>query len=160
MHTVKHTLLEFFWQSSCFCAVLCTLIEKKILRKKITNQGQGLGAGGDRDHKTRDRGTGQIHSSAFCQEHQTFATWPNNVIDLGSNLFPSQILSFQWHDVNFSVGVTHVANYAPIFHFVHVFPSNHGFVTRCCNHNVYTFHHTEKKKIKSRSKGLVEKKTK
>ena len=72
---------------------------------------------------------------------------------LGADFLPSQVLGLECHDINFRVGVSHVANDGTVLQLVHVLAGHDRLVPRRRDddvnllHNVRQFHNLVAKKI-------------
>ena len=54
-----------------------------------------LGGCSDGDDEGRNGGASQVHESALCNQNNSLSVWPNHVVHLRTNLFPSQLRSPQ-----------------------------------------------------------------
>ena len=80
----------------------------------------------------------KIEINANLPNEQCTIPWPDDVINLGSDLFPDQLLGLQAQHVNLSVAVAHVADNAAVLHLVHVVTGHHVLVPSCRDHYINT----------------------
>ena len=72
---------------------------------------------------------------------------------LGADFLPSQVLGLECHNIDFGVGVTHVANNGAVLQLIHVLAGHNRLVPSGGDddvnllHNVRQFHNLVAKKI-------------
>jgi hypothetical protein len=67
----------------------------------------------------------------------TLAPGPRGRTYLGTNFLPGEVLSLERHDVDFGVGVAHVADDGTVLQLVHVLPGHDALVASCSDHDVH-----------------------
>merc|ERR1719234_799421 len=126
----SHKLVHQFWHQVNICFV------SPLWRIEQLYQRKSLCCISDGHNKARDGRAGEIDPPTLSKKHHALATRPDDVVHLGSDFLPDQLLRLEAEHVDLGVAVAHVADNAPVLHLVHVVPGHHVLVAGCRDYDV------------------------